>query len=850
MTPRRPPLPRDTALKCLQPEYFGQYGGITKLVINHHQGVSSEDPRYGSASAYITFGRQEDAWAAICSVDGFHLMGRTIRASFGTTKYCNSFLRNLPCNNPECLYLHELGDEGDRFTKDEVQLGLARHGSSFAFKEEVLGNGDGSGRFSRHGSAGGGSDCEAGEEGGNRPSRPANPVLPPPCPMTSPRPAAAAIVAGNSNSTHRISSHDAGGGGGGALGTVSGGGSFGRLSAAMSPSGCQSWSEQQRPVVGRDGGGGCVGGSVRGSVGPGSPSQIESDGRPRPRRRRGQRGRRGGGGGGNGAGNGGGVGLGGGRGGAGGAGAGAEDSGERVGGMDTENFAGRACDSEEGCVVGSGRVCLVSSPVEWGEQVKGDDPPASCMAIALSRHTGHDGGPCSASGLVSYNVGAAGRRSHPSVNSYLGGLDGASNMGPVPLVGSYCRKDVGGGDAYGGSGELYHLDPKPATWGGSDRSTGSSRSAEASSCYGGGGGGGSYWGKPCSGGRGSPLATPETLTNTPPIEPSSSEPSASCPSTFPGLSGLNSTSLWNLGNLRATTSSVGEDDLERETTGAGMFSKRCLQARSPLMFFDHGEGRQGASRPHLGGGSGGAGGDLVSISEGRPQRQDRSRSLDLGIPRSEARHQQQSWHQQQQQRWEGDDGAELPLLMKQYTDELQTSGGGGGGGGGGSGVGVVVGGNASTPLFMRQSRSTTHLSQKSVGGAFGASDDAAYGVSAAGRSPSVPPGLTLPGAAAAEGDRLGCHYVDENYSEGWYEAPGRDQRSTSWDNGIDGGVDVSGNSMMAGRGGEGVDTWTQQSMFAGVDQFSMSASLDEVSFGSTVGSLSLSNKVVRRFSSY
>lgn len=100
-----------------QPEYFGQYGEITKLVINHHHGVAPDDPRHGSASAYITFRRSEDAWAAICSVDGFRIMGRTIRASFGTTKYCNSFLRNLPCNNPDCLYLHELGDQDDRFTK-------------------------------------------------------------------------------------------------------------------------------------------------------------------------------------------------------------------------------------------------------------------------------------------------------------------------------------------------------------------------------------------------------------------------------------------------------------------------------------------------------------------------------------------------------------------------------------------------------------------------------------------------------------------------------------------------------------------------------------------------------------
>jgi len=100
-----------------QPEYFGQYGEITKLVINHHRGVGSNDPRHGSASAYITFRRSEDAWAAICSVDGFRFMGRTIRASFGTSKYCHSFLFNLACKNPGCLYLHELGEQDDRFTK-------------------------------------------------------------------------------------------------------------------------------------------------------------------------------------------------------------------------------------------------------------------------------------------------------------------------------------------------------------------------------------------------------------------------------------------------------------------------------------------------------------------------------------------------------------------------------------------------------------------------------------------------------------------------------------------------------------------------------------------------------------
>ncbi|CAM9098987.1 unnamed protein product [Chrysoparadoxa australica] len=124
------------------PPYFGQYGAIAKIVINHHQGVGVDDPRHGSASAYVTFVHKEDAWSAIQAVDGYWLDGRYIRASFGTTKYCNSFLRKQHCSNLDCLYLHELGSEEDRFTKEEIQAGLARHGSSFAFREEFRGTGE------------------------------------------------------------------------------------------------------------------------------------------------------------------------------------------------------------------------------------------------------------------------------------------------------------------------------------------------------------------------------------------------------------------------------------------------------------------------------------------------------------------------------------------------------------------------------------------------------------------------------------------------------------------------------------------------------------------------------------
>lgn len=70
---------------------------------------------------YVTYVRKEDAARAIIAIDGSKGPdGRTIRASYGTTKYCTTYLRNLPCTNPICTYLHEPGEEADSFTKEDL----------------------------------------------------------------------------------------------------------------------------------------------------------------------------------------------------------------------------------------------------------------------------------------------------------------------------------------------------------------------------------------------------------------------------------------------------------------------------------------------------------------------------------------------------------------------------------------------------------------------------------------------------------------------------------------------------------------------------------------------------------
>lgn len=72
---------------------------------------------------YITYHRREDAARAIAAVDGTASPGgdgEIVRASYGTTKYCMSFLRGVACTNQGCLALHEWGEEKDCFTKEDL----------------------------------------------------------------------------------------------------------------------------------------------------------------------------------------------------------------------------------------------------------------------------------------------------------------------------------------------------------------------------------------------------------------------------------------------------------------------------------------------------------------------------------------------------------------------------------------------------------------------------------------------------------------------------------------------------------------------------------------------------------
>ncbi|KAF8010867.1 hypothetical protein BT93_J1493 [Corymbia citriodora subsp. variegata] len=111
----------------LRRDYFGQYGKVLKVSMSRTSaGVIQQFPN-NTCSVYITYSREEEAIRCIQSVHGFVLEGRPLRVCFGTTKYCHAWLRNVPCTNPDCLYLHEVGSQEDSFTKDEIISAYTRN---------------------------------------------------------------------------------------------------------------------------------------------------------------------------------------------------------------------------------------------------------------------------------------------------------------------------------------------------------------------------------------------------------------------------------------------------------------------------------------------------------------------------------------------------------------------------------------------------------------------------------------------------------------------------------------------------------------------------------------------------
>lgn len=106
-------------------EFFGQFGCIKKIIINKRSNVSEArgadgKPMESTASAYITFATTHEARWCIQEVDESLLDGKMLRCTYGTTKYCSFYLKNIACQNNDCMYLHVCRPFKDILTKDEL----------------------------------------------------------------------------------------------------------------------------------------------------------------------------------------------------------------------------------------------------------------------------------------------------------------------------------------------------------------------------------------------------------------------------------------------------------------------------------------------------------------------------------------------------------------------------------------------------------------------------------------------------------------------------------------------------------------------------------------------------------
>uniref|UniRef100_A0A6N2LQ57 RING-type domain-containing protein n=1 Tax=Salix viminalis TaxID=40686 RepID=A0A6N2LQ57_SALVM len=115
-------------------EYFGQYGKVLKVSISRTATGAIQHAANNSCCVYITYAKEDEAVRCIQSVHSFVLEGRSLRACFGTTKYCHAWLKNTPCSIPDCLYLHDFGSEEDSFTKDDLVSAFTSTAKCWCYK--------------------------------------------------------------------------------------------------------------------------------------------------------------------------------------------------------------------------------------------------------------------------------------------------------------------------------------------------------------------------------------------------------------------------------------------------------------------------------------------------------------------------------------------------------------------------------------------------------------------------------------------------------------------------------------------------------------------------------------------
>ncbi|CAO2199518.1 unnamed protein product, partial [Urochloa humidicola] len=86
-------MPNEFASEKLlrQKDFLGQYGKIENIIIDNI-GANQQVP--DSGRVYVTFSKEEEAIRCIKAVNGYILDGRSLKATFGVTRYCHIWLSN------------------------------------------------------------------------------------------------------------------------------------------------------------------------------------------------------------------------------------------------------------------------------------------------------------------------------------------------------------------------------------------------------------------------------------------------------------------------------------------------------------------------------------------------------------------------------------------------------------------------------------------------------------------------------------------------------------------------------------------------------------------------------------
>ncbi|GAA6042827.1 hypothetical protein NBRC10512_007718 [Rhodotorula toruloides] len=118
----------DTLAQLKDADHFGRYGKVLKLFMSKRspsapqQGASH--PHFQPVNVYVNYRTPSEASHCIAATDGtFSSEGNKLRAMWGMTRYCPTYLKGARCSNDNCTFAHEPGEEVEGpapSTKDEI----------------------------------------------------------------------------------------------------------------------------------------------------------------------------------------------------------------------------------------------------------------------------------------------------------------------------------------------------------------------------------------------------------------------------------------------------------------------------------------------------------------------------------------------------------------------------------------------------------------------------------------------------------------------------------------------------------------------------------------------------------